>query len=56
MLVYIVMARENVYEPSDYPVKVFKNEKDAHEYCKTHDPEKSFFGCYHYEVTELELE
>lgn len=56
MKVYVVMARENVYEPSDYPDKVFINKLDADEYCKKHNPEKPFFGCYSYEVTEFDLE
>lgn len=31
-VVYVVMARENAYEPYDYPQAVFRNKEDAVKY------------------------
>lgn len=56
MKVYVVIARENVYEPADYVEKVFALEDDAAKYCKDHNPQNRYFGCYSYEFEEVEVE
>lgn len=56
MKVYVVLARENVYEPSDYVSKVFAFEDDAAKYCKENSPNEPYFGCYSYEFEEHEVE